>query len=122
MIIHAIEPTPLKLITSTMSQKALYLDAKTNGKFFVGSADIPKPEFGEIVVKIHSAALNPVDWKIHVHAYGDFMKTFPAILGTDIAGEVVEVGDGVRNVAKGDRMSAFIYYISFFFTDQMNSK
>jgi len=85
-----------------MSQKALYLDAKLGGKYYIGSADIPKPGSGEILVKIHSTALNPVDWKIR--DYGVFMETYPAILGTDIAGEVIEVGEGVTNVAKGDRV------------------
>ena len=61
-----------------------------------------KPGPGELVVKIHASALNPVDWKIQ--AYNFFITEYPAILGTDSAGTVEAVGEGVQNFAKGDRV------------------
>ena len=82
-------------------QNALILDAKL-GNFSVDTAQVPKPGSGEILVKVKAAALNPVDWKIH--KYGFLVEKFPAILGTDIAGDVEEIGEGITEFQKGDRV------------------
>ena len=82
-------------------QKALILDAKL-GNFSVDTTQVPKPGSGEILVKVKAAALNPVDWKIH--KYGFLVEKFPAILGTDIAGDVEEIGEGITEFQKGDRV------------------
>ncbi|KAH9919388.1 chaperonin 10-like protein [Fomitopsis serialis] len=82
-------------------QKVLYLQSK-NGSFAVASAPVPKPGPGEVLIKVQSTALNPVDWKIQ--AFGIFVEKFPSIIGGDAAGVVVEVGEGVTNLKKGDRV------------------
>ena len=82
-------------------QKALFLETPV-GEFRVRTTPIQKPGPGELLVKIHATALNPVDWKIRDHNY--FVKEYPAILGTDSAGTVEEVGEGVQGFAKGDRV------------------
>lgn len=92
------------MISSTQTQKALFLTEKF-GKFSVGTTTIPRPGPGEILIKVHSAALNPVDWKIQ--KYGIFIEEFPTILGTDIAGDVEEVGEGVVDFQKGDRVYVY---------------
>ena len=84
-----------------LTQKALLLDAKF-GKFVVDTIPVPKPGPGEILVKVKAAALNPVDWK--VQKYGIFVEKYPAILGTDVAGDVEELGEGVTDFKKGDRV------------------
>jgi NADPH:quinone reductase-like Zn-dependent oxidoreductase len=84
-----------------LTQKALLLDAKF-GKFSVVTVPVPKPGSGEILVKIKTAALNPVDWMIQ--KYGFLVETFPAILGLDIAGDVEEIGEGVTEFQKSDRV------------------
>jgi NADPH:quinone reductase-like Zn-dependent oxidoreductase len=84
-----------------LTQKALILDAKL-GNFTVGTAPVAKPGSGEILVKVKAAALNPVDWK--VQKYGIVVEKFPAILGFDIAGDVEEIGEGVTELRKGDRV------------------
>lgn len=68
----------------------------------VGPADIPVPGDEDIVVKNHAIAINPVDWKIQ--DYGIFVQTWPFVLGTDVAGEVHEVGKNVTKFKKGDRV------------------
>lgn len=85
----------------SFTQKALLLTAKF-GKFVV--ADIPResPGPGEILIKVQSASLNPVDWK--VQKYDLLIDGYPAILGSDIAGDIVEVGEGVSDFKKGDRV------------------
>ena len=85
----------------TAKQKSLLLLEK-QGAFAVQETDIPKPGPGELLVEIHATALNPVDWKIHT--YGVFVDKFPAILGTDVAGTVEQVGAEVTKFGKGDRV------------------
>ncbi|PPQ66898.1 hypothetical protein CVT24_008513 [Panaeolus cyanescens] len=83
------------------TQKALLLSEKF-GKFVVGDTGVYKAGPGEVLVKVKSVALNPVDWK--VQKYGAFIENYPAILGCDIAGDVEEIGEGVEGFKKGDRV------------------
>jgi len=82
-------------------QKALLLEYK-QGPFTVSEIDVPRPGPGEILVKTISAGLNPADWK--VQAYGLFYETFPAIVGSDGAGIVEELGEGVTEFEVGDKI------------------
>jgi len=84
-----------------MSQKVLYLEKK-QGDWGVHDRAIPSPKAGELLVRVEATALNPVDWKIQ--KYGAFITEFPAIVGSDAAGIVEEVGAGVNGFAKGDRV------------------
>ena len=58
---------------------------------------------GKVLVEVHAASINPVDSMIRL-GYMQKMAplTFPATLGTDLAGVVVEVGAGVSSLKKGD--------------------
>ncbi|KAF5334673.1 hypothetical protein D9611_011958 [Ephemerocybe angulata] len=91
---------------ASTSQKALLLAKKFGGFTLTSSFPVPKPKKNEVLVKVHAAALNPIDWKIQ--KYGLFIENFPAVLGADVAGEVVELGDDVSRspvkVAIGDRV------------------
>lgn len=84
-----------------MSNQAAYLDGKDQ-KFRVESAEVPKPNADEVVIKNHAIAINPVDWKIQDS--GMFIKNWPIVLGCDVAGEIVEVGSDVKHLKKGDRV------------------
>ena len=89
-------------MSTSATQKALFL-TKASGDFVVSTAPIYKPSKDEVLVKIHAAALNPADWKV-VSRFSYFLSNFPTVLGTDIAGEVVELGEGVTSFAIGDRV------------------
>lgn len=91
----------ISVTTMSQQQKALFLQSK-QGQFAVGLRNVPKPGRGEALVKIYSAALNPIDYK--VQESGMFVDTYPAVLGVDIAGIVDEVGEGVDTFLKGDRV------------------
>ncbi|KAL0577174.1 hypothetical protein V5O48_004813 [Marasmius crinis-equi] len=87
------------------TQKALYLKEK-HGAFVVSQRDIPVPGVGELLVKVHAAALNPIDWKIQEYGMVIGDDQYPAIIGEDVAGEVVRVGanrDG-HGLVTGDRV------------------
>ncbi len=63
------------------------------------------PRENEIVVKNHAVAINPMDWI--VQTAGDMVFSWikcPFILGSDAAGEVVEVGKSVTRFCVGDRV------------------
>lgn len=57
---------------------------------------------GEVAIKITATAINPVDWKIR--DYKVFIDKFPAVLGSDAAGEVAAVGPEVTGFSVGDRV------------------
>ncbi|THU85536.1 GroES-like protein [Dendrothele bispora CBS 962.96] len=87
-------------------QKVLFLESK-QGSFVVSSGPKPtSPPPGELVVKVQAAALNPADWKIQT--LGLFYKYYPVIVGSDIAGDVEEVGEAVVGFKKGDRVIIFL--------------
>ncbi len=49
----------------------------------------PEPKPGEILVRVHAAGVNPVDWKIRSGMFkGGREYAFPLILGFDVAGMV----------------------------------
>jgi NADPH:quinone reductase-like Zn-dependent oxidoreductase len=73
--------------------------------------ELPEPsvEPGSIVVRMASASINPVDYKMRSGAAKErFPVTFPAVLGRDAAGEVTRVGSGVTSFRVGDRVLGLI--------------
>jgi len=70
---------------------------------------VPVPAAGEVLVKALATSINPVDWKLR---RGDLKEmipiNFPAILGRDISGEVVALGEGVTDLKNGDRVFGLV--------------
>lgn len=64
--------------------------------------DQPVPSYGEVLVKMGSAGLNPVDLGVRSGRYP--MLEPPFTLGWDIAGTVVSAGPGVSQFAAGDEV------------------
>jgi NADPH:quinone reductase-like Zn-dependent oxidoreductase len=53
----------------------------------------PVPGPGEALIRVQAVAVNPVDWKIRAgYLQQIFPMTFPAILGTDVAGIILSSG------------------------------
>ena len=71
-------------------------------------AECPAPQAGEVLVKIHAAGVNPVDWKIRDGAGQRMGLTLPIHLGGEIAGTVEEVGGGVEHLQAGDAVFGII--------------
>lgn len=68
----------------------------------VTDRSLPALSAGEVAVKITATAINPVDWKIR--DYKVFIEKYPAVLGSDAAGEVAAVGPEVAGLEVGDRV------------------
>ncbi|CAK9782629.1 GroES-like protein [Cutaneotrichosporon oleaginosum] len=64
----------------------------------------PKPGPGEVLIKVHAIALNPID-SLYVL---DPVAETDRVIGTDFAGTVAELGEGVRNRKVGDRVAGFV--------------
>lgn len=89
-----------------LTNTAAWLPSKSS-RLQVLSAPYTPPRENEIVVKNHAVAVNPLDWI--KQAAGDFIFTwikYPFVLGSDLAGEVVEVGNEVSRFKVGDRVLA----------------
>lgn len=64
-----------------------------------------KPELseGQVLVEVQAAGVNPFDWKVREGLVRQMAElNFPAVLGGDLAGIVVEIGPGADGVAVGD--------------------
>jgi len=71
--------------------------------------DEPEPGAGELKVRVAAAGINPVDWKLRSGALrGREPLELPAVLGRDVAGEVVAVGPGVTEFAVGERVMGLV--------------
>jgi len=66
-------------------------------------ASEPTPTKGQLLVQVHAASINPIDYKVRQGYLKDMVPlTFPATLGGDFAGKVKEVGEDVDNFQVGD--------------------
>ncbi len=60
---------------------------------------------GQVLVEVQAASINPFDWKVRAGYMKDFMPlNFPATMGGDFAGVVIEVGEGVSDFRVGDEV------------------
>ncbi|HYM57396.1 MAG TPA: NADP-dependent oxidoreductase [Solirubrobacteraceae bacterium] len=74
----------------------------------VADAQEPHAGAGQIRIAVEGAGVNPIDWKIRSGMMSEVMPVdLPSIPGSDVAGVVDEVGDGVTGVAVGDEVFGF---------------
>ncbi|GGC77609.1 oxidoreductase [Undibacterium terreum] len=65
----------------------------------------PKPAAGEVIVAVHAAGINGLDWKIRDGMLQSvFPLSLPATLGIELAGEIVSVSADVAQFKPGDRV------------------
>src|SRR6201990_10618 len=63
----------------------------------------PKPQGDEVLIRVHAAGVNPIDWKVREGHMKDFWPhKFPLILGWDLSGVVEKLGRGVSRFKIGD--------------------
>jgi NADPH:quinone reductase-like Zn-dependent oxidoreductase len=69
----------------------------------------PQPAPGEVLVQVAGTAFNPVDiWFRAGVIHQIYPVTFPQTIGLDLAGTVVEQGEGVETPAVGDTVIGFM--------------
>ncbi|MGF2688108.1 NADP-dependent oxidoreductase [Marinobacter sp. DUT-3] len=77
----------------------------------VVSSEIPQPQAGQVLLRVHGAGLNPIDWKTRKglgFAARQIEDSLPWTPGYDVAGEVVAVADDVTTLAPGDRVMGMV--------------
>jgi alcohol dehydrogenase len=85
---------------------AAFIDGYGHGQVLrVGDFPAPKPGPSDILVRVHAASVNPVDFKLRDGKLRLLRHyRFPLILGHDCAGEVVQIGATVTRFKAGDRI------------------
>lgn len=84
--------------------KALRLNEFGLDKLKLDDIPTPQPGHGQVLLKMHAASLNYRDYLIAQGTYNPRLP-MPLTLGSDSAGEVVELGPGVTRVKVGDRVT-----------------
>src|SRR5688572_26825849 len=99
--------TVLGAIALTMCTAALAAPDRMRGvqvadgaKLSVQEIAVPKPGAGEVLIKVRSAAVNPVDWKVAARRVGQ-------VPGTDVAGVIDTLGEGVTGWKVGEPVLGF---------------
>lgn len=72
-----------------------------------GDLPMPRPGAGQLLVKVHAAGVNPVDYKIRNGAMKRVVPLpMPLVLGSEFSGVVEQVGAGVSRFQAGDAVFA----------------
>jgi NADPH2:quinone reductase len=72
---------------------------------YIADIEIPAPQAGQVVVDVRAAGINPGEAAIRTGALREiFPATFPSGEGSDLAGVVRSVGDGVSEFVPGDEV------------------
>lgn len=84
--------------------------ARYGGPEVLELTDLPLPKVppGWVLVRVRSAAINPVDWKIMAGGLDPLMETqFPVVPGWDVSGVVESAGIDVPEWAPGDEVVSY---------------
>lgn len=75
------------------------------GSLKVSSVAPPVAGAGQVLVRVHAAGVNGLDWKLREGYVRDaFPLQLPTVLGIELAGVVEAVGAGVTRLRTGDRV------------------
>jgi NADPH:quinone reductase-like Zn-dependent oxidoreductase len=92
------------------TMKAVLLESFGDTKTLkVKEIDRPLPGDAEVLVKVHAASVNPVDYKTASGKYPAVTQSqLPLVLGRDISGTVVSCGRQVTGLREGDQVYAML--------------
>ena len=75
----------------------------------VESIERPRPQDDEVLIKVHAASVNPVDYKIRSGKYAAVkQQQLPKVLGRDVSGTIEQCGRAVQNLHQGDEVYAML--------------
>ncbi|MES5100964.1 NADP-dependent oxidoreductase [Agrobacterium sp. BA1120] len=74
----------------------------------IAEVDRPEPGVGEVLVKVHAAGVNPIDWKIRGGMGQRMGLTLPIRLGGELVGTIEKVGAGVENFQLGETVFGMV--------------
>lgn len=73
----------------------------------VDEIDKPTPQAGEVLIKTEAAGINFADTMLRQNKYL-FTPELPFTMGFEVAGTIEEIGDGVENAEKGQKVLAMM--------------
>src|SRR5919107_4560114 len=92
---------------SMTTMQAVMKTARGEGNVALGEQSQPRPGPGQVLLAVRAAGICGTD----LHIYHDEYPTQPpVVLGHELAGEVVAIGDGVTRIAVGDRATTETYF------------
>jgi NADPH2:quinone reductase len=86
-----------------VTMRAVVLE-EFGGPLAVREIDRPTPGPGQVLVRVLASGVNPLDAKIRAGQAAHARVRLPAVLGMDLAGQVVGTGPGVDGFAVGDEV------------------
>ena len=89
--------------TASPTMRALVV-REPGGAFEDVRLPLPAPAAGQALVRIHASGVNPLDTKIRAGQAAHAKQALPSVLGVDLAGVVVALGEGVPGLAVGDEV------------------
>ena len=99
----------MELMTQKMMKAVLLHGYGDVNQLSYEDVSLPVPAAGEVLVKTIAVSINPIDWKLRRGELKEMMPIeFPAILGRDLSGEVVALGEGVTGLKVGDRVFGLV--------------
>lgn len=81
-----------------------------NGGLQIEERSQPSPAEGELLIRVHACGICHGDLMMRKGAF-PFVK-FPVVPGHEIAGEIEEIGDGVKGFKRGDRVGLSVLFTS----------
>lgn len=90
-----------------MTYKAWMVETP-GGPFVPTEIPRPKPQQGQVLVRVYASGVNPLDTKIRAGAAAHARQPLPAVLGLDLAGVVGEAGPGVTAFRTGDEVYGMV--------------
>jgi NADPH:quinone reductase-like Zn-dependent oxidoreductase len=79
------------------------------GREVLDVEEVPVPGIAddEVLIRVHAAGVNPVDWKVRAGYLKEMLPyEFPLTLGWDVSGTVAEAGSNVTGFSTGDEVYA----------------
>jgi len=75
----------------------------------IEEVDVPKPQNGQVLIKVHFAAVNHFDWKLMKGGLKETCSvSCPYTPGFDVSGVIAKLGPGVKGLKVGDRVCVSI--------------
>src|SRR5210317_769598 len=84
-----------------------YIVCEEPNKFVLKEKEIPKKEQNEALIKIHRVGICGTD--LHAYSGNQAFFTYPRILGHELAGEILEIGENSQHLNVGDNVIVMPY-------------
>ncbi|MGD9726200.1 MAG: NADP-dependent oxidoreductase [Nitrospiraceae bacterium] len=80
---------------------------------FTDKAPKPAAGKGQVLIEVHAASINPIDWKIRAGYMKEHLPlAMPATFGGDVSGAVTAVGESVSDLKVGSRVFGYASPVS----------